>query len=176
MVKRQRTTKARTSPTSNPIAQLPLSTTEVASNALGALTRTAATTLSGARDVGAEIGSVAMSAIRGSVRAAGEIGADVGRLAATAAEGVIDAADRIAVATGKAVENIVTDTVEGFRGIMQGPAPRRPVPVRPGEHVRPVRAADNASRQSPQRKPLARRASRTMEKGRPSTRRRNSTG
>jgi len=176
MAKRQRTTKARTSPTSNPIAQLPLSTTEVASNVLGALTRTAATTLSGARDVGAEIGSVAMNALRGSVRAAGEIGADVGRLTANAAEGVINAADRIAVATGKAVGNIVSDTVEGFRGIMQVPAPRRPVALRSRVATRPAGAAESASRQSPQRKPLARRPSRVVEREKPKSRRRNSTG
>src|SRR5262245_53800083 len=69
MAKRRGRPKRRTTP-SNRAVQLPLGTTEVASNVLGALSRTAATTLSGVREVGLEIGSVAITAVRGSVRAA----------------------------------------------------------------------------------------------------------
>ena len=45
----------------------------VAGGVVDLLARTAVTALSGVRDVGAEVGSVTITAIRGSVRAAGEI-------------------------------------------------------------------------------------------------------
>jgi hypothetical protein len=116
------------------------------------------------RDVGAEVGSVAVTAMRGSVQAAGEIGADVGRLAAGAAEGAISAADRIAVAAGKAVSNLVGSTVESVRDLMYGPAPRRPAPLK----ARQLSGGSTTPRPvTAQRKPLARRASRTAERARP---------
>src|SRR5262245_35842553 len=106
MAKSRRRPRTRRPATSKPTPEPPSRPIEVASGVVGLLTRTAATALSGVRDVGAEIGSVAVTAVRGSVRAAGEIGADVGRLASSATEGAIDAADRIAVAAGKAVGDI----------------------------------------------------------------------
>jgi hypothetical protein len=149
--------------------QAPSRTTQVATGVVGLLTRTAVTTVSGVRDVGAEIGSVAVTAVRGSVRAAGEIGADVGRLAAGAAEGAIDAADRIAVAAGKAVGNIVSGTVEGFREIMQSPAPRRPTALKSRQQLRGTAASRLESPPSARRKPLARRPARSAERAQPNS-------
>jgi hypothetical protein len=140
-------------------------TTEVASGVVGLLTRTAVTALSGVRDVGAEVGAVAVTAVRGSVQAAGEIGADVGRLAAGAAGGAIEAADRIASAAGKAVGNLVNGTIEGVREIMQTPASRRPAAVKPLRKVRRRAGGRAESETLAQRKPLARRPSRTQRIG-----------
>ena len=164
-----RRTKARKVTTPKPTPS-PSSSTNVAHGVVDLVTRTATTALSGVRDVGAEVGSVAVTAVRGSVQAAGEIGADVGRLAAGVAEGAISAADRIAVAAGKAVGNLVSSTVESVRDIMYGAARRPPAPVkarqRESKTYRPVTA---------QRKPLARRPSRTAERARPRSRRAGDT-
>src|SRR5262249_388055 len=105
--------------------------------------------------------------VRGSVRAASEIGADVGRLASGATEGAIDAADRIAVATGKAVGNIVGGTVEGFREIMQGPAPRRPSALKSRRQLRGTATSGAELPGSARRKPLARRPARSAERAEP---------
>lgn len=136
---------------------------EAPGSVVGLLTKTAAAAVSGARDVGTEVGSVAVTAVRGSVRAAGEIGGDVGRIASGAVEGVIDAADRIAVAAGRAIGNLVRGTVEGVREIMQGSSPPRPVALKSRRQSRPG-AASGSGRKAALRKPLARRPSRTMER------------
>jgi len=138
----------------------------VAGGVVDLLARTAVTALSGVRDVGAEVGSVTITAIRGSVRAAGEIGADVGRLAAGATEGAIEAADRIAVAAGKAVGDLVRGTVEGVRGIMQSPPARRPALAKPSQPISRAASGRVQPLASSQRKPLAQRASRTTERAR----------
>jgi hypothetical protein len=150
---------------SKPIREPSSRTSEVASGVVGLLTKTAVTALSGVRDVGAEVGAVAVTAVRGSVRAAGEIGADVGRLAAGAAEGAIEAADRIASAAGKAVGNLVSGTVEGVRDIMQTPGPRRLGAVKPLQKVRRAAGERAEGVTSAQRKPLARRPPRTQRMG-----------
>src|SRR5215470_13529411 len=133
-------------------APTPNGAAAVASGVVDLVTRTAATALSGVRDVSVEVGSVAVTAVRGSVQAVGEIGADVGRLAAGAAEGAISAADRIAVAAGKAVGNLVSSTVESVREIMYGDAPRRPAPLKARQ---PSRGSTTSRQLTAQRKPLA---------------------
>src|SRR5215470_6504484 len=158
MAKVRRASKVRKVPQPKP-APAQNGTVAVATGVVDLVTRTATTALSGARDVGVEVGSVAVTAVRGSVQAVGEIGADVGRLAAGAAEGAISAADRIAVAAGKAVGNLVSSTVESVREIMYGAAPRRPAPLKARQPVRGSTATPDAG--AGQRKPLARRASRT---------------
>jgi hypothetical protein len=109
------------------------------SGALRRLKDTVATTLAGVLDVGSEVGAVAVSAARGTIRAAGEIGADVGRVALRAAGGALQAADRISAAAGRA---IIDPKMVGA-----APAPGRPV----------VAAKRSASAD---RKPLARSSSR----------------
>jgi hypothetical protein len=161
MAKTRRTSRRGTPVRSRPILEPASRTAEVAGDVVGLLTRTAVTALSGVRDVGAEVGAVAVSAVRGSVRAAGEIGGDVGRLASGAAEGAIEAADRIASAAGKAVGNLVNGTIEGVRGIMQTPA-RRPATVKPLQRVRRTAGGRAEGEALAQRKPLARRPSRTQ--------------
>src|SRR5262245_54296638 len=52
---------------------------------------TLVTALAGARDVGAEVGAVAVGAVRGSIRAAHEIGGDVGLVVRSAIRGSIEA-------------------------------------------------------------------------------------
>jgi hypothetical protein len=56
---------------------------------------TLVTALAGARDVGAEAGTTAVSAVRGSIRAAEVIGADLGLVAKHAIRGTIEAAEQI---------------------------------------------------------------------------------
>jgi len=51
--------------------------------------------LSGVRDVGAEIGSAAVAAVRGSIRAVQEIGGDLGGVAKQAIKGTVQAAEEI---------------------------------------------------------------------------------
>lgn len=169
MAKVRRTSRTGKRARSKPIQQPPSRTMEVAGGIFGLLTRTAVTALSGVRDVGAEVGSAAVTAVRGSVRAAGDIGADMGRLAAGAAEGAIDAADRIAVAAGRAVGNIVSGTVEGVREIMQSPAPRRPAPLKPRRQLGGTAARSDELPTSARRKPLARRPTRSTDSAQPGT-------
>jgi hypothetical protein len=134
--------------------------TEVATGVVNLLRDTVVTALNGARDVGAEVGSVAVTAVRGSIRAAEEIGGDVGRLATNAAEGTIDAADRISAAAGRAVGNLVNGTIEGVKDII---APGRHRPAGPAAtHGGRDKAADG-HRGSAMRKALARRPARSRE-------------
>src|SRR5205807_1643527 len=56
---------------------------------------TLVTALAGARDVGAEAATTAVSAVRGSIRAAEVIGADLGMVAKNAIRGTIEAAEQI---------------------------------------------------------------------------------
>src|SRR4029450_12849282 len=56
-----------------------------------ALTETAVTAVRGVQEVGAEIGTTALSAVRGSIRAAEEIGGDLRRLGLNATAGAVDA-------------------------------------------------------------------------------------
>ena len=56
--------------------------------------------LTGMRDLGGQVGQVAVSVVRGSIKAAGQLGADVGRLAVSVADGAIETADRLAAAAG----------------------------------------------------------------------------
>jgi len=162
MAKVRRASKVRKAVQPKPMPA-PNGAAAVATGVVDLVTRTAATALSGVRNVGVEVGSVAVTAMRGSVQAAGEIGADVGRLAAGAAEGAISAADRIAVAAGKAVGNLVSSTVESVREIMYGAAPRRPAPLKGRSESRDGNASRPATAQ---RKPLARHPSRIAEKAR----------
>jgi hypothetical protein len=165
MAKARRASRTGKPVRSKPTLQPSSTTTEVGSAVVGLLTRTAVTALSGVRDVGAEVGAAAVTAVRGSVQAAGEIGADVGRLAAGAAEGAIEAADRIASAAGKAVGNLVNGTIEGVREIMQTPVSRRPAAVKPLQKVRRPAGGRAEGETLPRRKPLARRPSRTQRMG-----------
>src|SRR5262245_38894661 len=50
---------------------------------------TLVTALSGARDVGGELGGAATTAVRGSIRAAAEVGGDLGTVAKQAIKGTI---------------------------------------------------------------------------------------
>jgi len=165
MAKARGTSRTEKPVRSKPILEPSSRTTEVASGVVGLLTRTAVTALSGARDVGAEVGAIAVTAVRGSVQAAGAIGTDVGRLAAGVAEGTIEAADRIASAAGKAVGNLVNGTIEGVREIMQTPASRRPATVKPLQKVRRTAGERTKAETLAQRRPLARRPSRTQRTG-----------
>src|SRR5262245_24822854 len=127
----------------------------VASGVAGLVRNTAATVLSGVRDVGTEVALVAVAAARGSIRAAGEIGADVGRLAIDAATGAIQAADRIGTVAGRAANDLVDSTVKGV-----GSRDRKRAAVTPS----PERST-TGSRMLAARKPLARRLSRTAGRG-----------
>ena len=62
---------------------------------LNIVRNTLVTALAGARDVGGEIGTAAVSAVRGSIRAAEAIGADLGAVAKHAIQGTMEAAEQI---------------------------------------------------------------------------------
>jgi hypothetical protein len=101
--------------------------------AVNVLTGTVVSALRGMQEIGAEVGSTAVSAVRGSIRAAEVIGTDLGRvarnvvggavsagrdvggdvarLAREAADGAIDAADRIGSATARMVRGVVDEAV-----------------------------------------------------------------
>src|SRR5262245_35333771 len=93
-------------------------TERVATGVVNLVTGTVISALVGVRDIGAEVGSVAVTAAKGSLRAAGTIGADVGRLAVDVAEGAIHAADRITAAAGRVANNLIDTTMSGVAGIM----------------------------------------------------------
>jgi hypothetical protein len=67
-----------------------------------ALTETVVTAVRGVQEVGAEIGTTALSAVRGSIRAAEEIGGDLGRLAMSATNGAVDAGREVGGEVGRA--------------------------------------------------------------------------
>src|SRR5262249_54403614 len=56
---------------------------------------TLVTALAGARDVGAEVGTAATAAVRGSIKAAAEIGGDLGTVAKQAVKGTVQAGGAI---------------------------------------------------------------------------------
>src|SRR4029450_8699847 len=55
----------------------------------------------GAQEVGAELGTTALSAVRGSIRAAEEIGGDLGRLARSATSGAVGAGREVGGGVGR---------------------------------------------------------------------------
>jgi hypothetical protein len=63
--------------------------------AVNLVRNTALAALSGAQDVGAEAGSVALAAVRGSITAAEEIGGDLGRVSGRVLTGTFGAAREI---------------------------------------------------------------------------------
>lgn len=63
--------------------------------AVNLVKNTALAALSGARDVGAEAGSAAVAAVRGSIAAAREIGGDLGRVSGRVLSGTFGAAREI---------------------------------------------------------------------------------
>ena len=65
---------------------------------------TALAAISGTRDIGAEAGSAAVAAVRGSIAAAKEIGGDLGRLSERVLNGTFGAAREI----GKDLRDLVT--------------------------------------------------------------------
>jgi hypothetical protein len=136
-------------------------TGRVAAGVVDLVTGTVMSALSGVRDVGAEMGSVAVTVVTGSIRAAGTIGADVGRLAVDAAEGAIHAADRITAAAGRAANNLIDTTMSGVAGIVSGPevpqSPREPA-QKQGESRRAGPSSVRATR-----KPLARSPQRSAQ-------------
>ena len=101
--------------------------------AVNVLTGTVVSALRGMQESGTEVGSTAVSAVRGSIRAAEVIGGDLGRVARTmmggavvagrdvggdvariardAADGALDAADRIGSATVRLVRGVVDEAV-----------------------------------------------------------------
>jgi hypothetical protein len=56
----------------------------------------------GVQEVGAELGTTALSAIRGSIRAAEEIGGDLGRLAMSATSGAVETGREVGGGVGRA--------------------------------------------------------------------------
>ena len=155
---------------------------QVAAGVVHLVTSTVVTAIVGAREIGAEVGNAAVTAMRGSIRAAGEIGADVGRLARGAATGAIEAADRIGAAAGRAADHLVDNTMSAVAGIVRGtetPAVRpEPAPRAPGRAMRARGAAEepgSAGAAAPLRKPLAHRPSR-LEPRPSAARRRRSSG
>jgi len=126
--------------------------------------------LAGVRDVGVEMGNVAMTAVKGSIRAAGTIGADVGRLAVDAAEGAINAADRLTAAAGRAANNLIGTTMSGVAGVVSQPEVPDKV-TEPGQKQGEPRKT-NAPSVRAARKPLARSPQRTAERPASSRRRR----
>lgn len=77
-------------------------------NVVNAATTIIGRTLSGAEDVGREVGVTAIAAARGSMRAAEQIGGDLMEVTKAALEGTLEAAERIGTAATRAVRNIVT--------------------------------------------------------------------
>src|SRR5262245_58348922 len=66
---------------------------------------TLVTAISGARDVGGEMGTAAVAAVRGSIRAASEIGADLGAVARYSIMGTIEGAGQIGGELGGAARS-----------------------------------------------------------------------
>lgn len=83
-------------------------------------------TLTGAEDVGREVGSTAVAAVRGSMHAAEQIGSDLVEVTKAAVEGTLQAAERIGTATTRAVRNIIAaDGTPRRSAPMTGPRRRR---------------------------------------------------
>lgn len=69
--------------------------TAISVGAVNLVKNTALAAISGARDVGAEAGSTAVAAVRGSIAAATEIGRDLGRIGGRVLSGTFGAAREI---------------------------------------------------------------------------------
>jgi hypothetical protein len=80
-----------------------------------AVTGTMVTAVRGVQEVGAEIGSTAVSAVRGSIRAAEEIGGDLGRLAVHATSGAVGAGRDV----GVEVRRVAAGAAQGAADAMQ---------------------------------------------------------
>src|SRR5262247_2966228 len=78
---------------------------------------TLVTAISGARDVGGEMGTAAVAAVRGSIRAASEIGADLGAVARYSIMGTIEAAEQIGGELGGAARSATRDAVKTTREV-----------------------------------------------------------
>jgi len=73
---------------------------------------TLVTALSGARDVGGELGGAATTAVRGSIRAAAEVGGDLGAVAKQAIKGTIHATQDIGGDLGLAARSTARGAVK----------------------------------------------------------------
>jgi hypothetical protein len=112
-----------------------------------AVTGTMVTAVRGVQEVGAEIGSTAVSAVRGSIRAAEEIGGDLGRLAVNATTGAVGAGRDVGVGVGR----VAVEAAHGAVGAAQrarasaarmlGLAERRPLRRMDGARPRRQRRA-----------------------------------
>ena len=94
-------------------------------NVVNAATTMIGRTLSGAEDVGREVGVTAIAAVRGSMQAAGQIGGDLVDVTKAAVEGTLDAAERIGTAATRAVRNIVSPDGGATRRSAPTTGPRR---------------------------------------------------
>src|SRR3989442_10870585 len=81
---------------------------------------TLVTAISGARDVGGEMGTAAVAAVRGAIRAASEIGADLGAVARYSIMGTIEAAEQIGGEPGGAARTATRDAVKTTRDVGGG--------------------------------------------------------
>jgi len=83
---------------------------------LNLVTSTLITALQGVKDVGAEVGSVGVAAVRGSIRAASDIGADLGMVTKGAIKGTLRATQEIggdvAVMARSATQGAVKTTAD----------------------------------------------------------------
>jgi hypothetical protein len=80
-----------------------------------AVTDTVISAVRGVQEVGAELGTTALSAIRGSIRAAEEIGGDLGRLAVSATSGAVGTGREMGGGVGRAA----VGAAQGAAGAVQ---------------------------------------------------------
>jgi hypothetical protein len=137
---------------------------------------TIATMLTGMRDLGGQVGQVAVTVVRGSIKTAGQIGADLGRLAVTVADGAIETADRIATAAAGMIarQRGAPASASAPRRREPWPAPVKrdaiphpdDLPASPDAYARRAEASPVSAR-----KPPARNASRRQKRPAPKRRR-----
>ena len=110
------------------------------------------TALSGARDVGGELASTGVQAVRGAIRASSEIGGDLGAVARGAIRGTIQAAEEIGGELGSAAKTATRGAISatGEVGADVGRV-ARDAAARTADAVSGMRAALGAPR-----RPLAR--------------------
>jgi hypothetical protein len=84
---------------------------------LNLVRNTLVTAVSGARDVGSELGLTAVATVRGTIRAAYSIGGDLGMVAESAARGAVRAAAEVGGDVGAVARKAIEGTIQAAQDI-----------------------------------------------------------
>lgn len=97
----------------------------------GEATTTVKGVVSGAAEIGADVGNLAVRTVEGVLEATGEIGGNLANMAQVVLTGAIDAAGAIGTTAVRTVSGILVSVVEGTRDIVTAALPKTTSTSRP---------------------------------------------